>query len=168
MINFPFIKMHVLTKTSISLKIWGLFSLFFIVISSVAYSQDVSSDEAMETIQRWERMWNSYDLSEVEYLFVTDETITYFSSEKLGIVQGINAVRDHHIGFGFVKGGKSIEARLWLENIRIQSIDQVDLVTGIWYFQRTPEADKQYGPVTFLLVYHQGKRKIQHVHFANY
>ncbi len=164
MISLPFVKMQALIKTSFP---W-IYSLFFIVISSVAYTQEANSDEDMEIIQRWERMWNSYDLSEVEHLFVTDETITYFSSEKMGIVQGIYAVRDHHVGFGFVKGGKRTEARLWLENIQIQPIGQVALVTGIWYFQRTPKVDKQFGPVTFLLVNQKGKIKIQHVHFANY
>ncbi len=154
-------------------KLWGLwrgglFSLLFIAFSSIAFTQDITSDEAMETIHRWEKMWNSYDLSEVEHLFVTSENISYFSSEKIGIVQGIQAVVDHHVGFGFVKGGKSTEARLWLENISIEPIDQVAIVTGLWYFQRTPETEKQHGPVTFVLVGQQGKMKIQHVHFANY
>ena len=55
-----------------------------------------------EAVSTWVSMWNSYDLSLVDELFLTDPTVTYFSSEKEGLIKGIDAVSKHHAGFGFV------------------------------------------------------------------
>lgn len=39
-------------------------------------------------------MWNSYDLTLVDHLFLADAYVTYFSSEKEGLITGIEALRD--------------------------------------------------------------------------
>ena len=57
-------------------------------------------------IGAWVDMWNAYDLSQVDQLFLIDENLTYFSSETQGVLQGIDAIREHHRGFGFIEGGK--------------------------------------------------------------
>jgi len=51
-------------------------------------------------------MWNSYDLSMVDTLFLTDDRLTYLSSKMEGVIRGVENVREHHRGFGFVVGGK--------------------------------------------------------------
>ena len=68
-----------------------------------------------ELVNSWTAMWNSYDLSMVDKLFLQDSRVSYFSSEREGLIKGFDAVREHHAGFGFVEGGKSQENRLWLE-----------------------------------------------------
>ena len=57
-------------------------------------------------VTRWERSWNTYDLREVDSVFWSDRSVTYFSSERAGLIRGIDALREHHAGFGFVAGGK--------------------------------------------------------------
>ena len=53
----------------------------------------------LDLITRWTRFWNSYDLDELEALFVMDERVTYFSSEKQGLLRGPTALRQNHSGF---------------------------------------------------------------------
>ena len=121
-------------------------------------------------VQRWVDMWNSYDLSLVDELFLTDHRVSYFSSEKQGVIHGINAVREHHRGFGFVEGGKSQGSRLWVADIETDVLDGSAVVTGIWYFQRAdaePE-ELQQGPVTIVYVRYRGAFRIAHMHFATY
>lgn len=65
-----------------------------------------------QLVDRWGKMWNTYDLSQVDVLFVNDDRLTYFSSECEGTLQGIDAVREHHRNFGFVDGGKASESKL--------------------------------------------------------
>lgn len=64
------------------------------------------------TLEYWTDMWNRYDLDRVDQLFVADSTVTYFSPERDGLIRGINALRLHHHGFGFVPGGKDQAGRI--------------------------------------------------------
>ena len=121
-------------------------------------------------VGQWVSMWNTYDLSMVDSLFITDERLTYFSSEKEGLIRGIEAVREHHVGFGFVEGGKDQQNELWVEDLQRQSFGDVATVEGVWYF-RNVSADSsttQKGPVTFVYVFDEKQYRIAHVHFANY
>ncbi len=77
-----------------------------------------------EVVGQWVSMWNTYDLSLVDSLFLTDNRLTYFSSEKEGLIRGIEAVREHHVGFGFVEGGKEQENTLWLDDLQTQSFGE--------------------------------------------
>jgi len=123
-----------------------------------------------ETVNKWVAMWNSYDLSQVDNLFITDSSVTYFSSEKEGVIKGIEALREHHKGFGFVEGGKAQENKLWLKDIHTGIYGSTAVVTGIWLFQRAsdPPGKVQRGPVTMVYVYKDNEYRIAHMNFGNY
>ena len=118
-------------------------------------------------VDAWVRMWNSYDLDEVSRLFLEDQRLSYFSSERKGVIQGIEDVREHHVGFGFVSGGKTQPNRLWLEDVRADAFEDAVVVTGIWYFQRE-SGEMQRGPVTIVFVPVDGEFRIAHMNFAEY
>ena len=121
-------------------------------------------------ITAWVSLWNTYELSKVDELFLTDNRVTYFSSEKEGLIRGIEAVREHHRGFGFIEGGKPAEKELWMEELQSEVFGSTAVVTGIWYFgSRTDNRDKvQHGPVTFVYTRKGDEFKLAHLHFANY
>lgn len=121
-----------------------------------------------ETLDDWVAMWNSYDLDEVRRLFVIDETVTYFSSERDGLIQGIDELVEHHEGFGFRPGGAETESRLWLEDVNGRWDGSTAVVMATWLFGGA-EADgpPQAGPVTFVVVHREGAYRILHAHFAN-
>jgi len=123
-----------------------------------------------ETINKWVAMWNNYDLSKVDELFLNDSSVTYFSSEKEGVIKGIEAVREHHKNFGFVVGGKAQENQLWLEDLTESNYGPAVVVTGIWFFQRAsePPENVQQGPVTIVYVYRNNEFRIAHMNFGNY
>ncbi len=92
--------------------------VFFVLIgffplcasSNVIYANETPS----ALIEDWQTFWNDYDLSKVESLFHKSDELTYFSSEKVGLVQGFPAIIKHHEGFGFVSGGTEKNTKLWL------------------------------------------------------
>jgi len=118
----------------------------------------------------WVDMWNSYDLSQVDKLFLINENVTYFSSEKEGLIIGIDAVREHHSGFDFVAGGKVQENKLWVEDLHTELYGAVAVVNGIWYFEKGPVDNRaiQKGPVTIVYAPAHDGYRIAHMHFANY
>lgn len=119
-----------------------------------------------EAIDRWVKMWNSYDLLEVDSLF--DNRATYFSSEFEGLITGLDQLCAHHQKFGFVPGGRQTGNVLWLENESVQTAgSEVVVITATWFFQRKDAIRPQRGPVTFVLNKLSGKWKIIHAHFAN-
>jgi len=123
-------------------------------------------------VQTWVEMWNSYDLNQVEGLFLNDDRLTYFSSEREGVIRGFQDVMDHHRGFGFVPGGLEQGNRLWVEDLRTDVFEEAAVLTGIWFFQRSGEAeslaDPQRGPVTFVCVYEDGAWRFVHMNFGEY
>ena len=120
-------------------------------------------------VDQWVAMWNSYDLDRVNELFVTDSRVTYFSSERDGLVHGIEAVREHHRGFGFVAGGREPEQELWVESMRVDAFDDTAVVTAVWYFgNRDSKTDAQRGPMTMVYVRVAGELRLAHLHFASY
>ena len=118
-------------------------------------------------IDAWVESWNTYDLNQVDRLFLQDDKLTYFSSEKKGVIYGIEAIKDHHAGFGLVPGGKEQPNKLWLEDIKTTQFGSTAVVTGIWFFQRA-DGTKQRGPVTFVYVRVDDEYRIAHVNFSNY
>ena len=122
----------------------------------------------LRLVDAWVAIWNSYDLSMVLKLFVNDERVTYFSSEKQGVVKGIEALIKHHEGFGFVRGGKDHPNRLWLEDVDIEAFAGVAVVTAIWFFKRGGSEKVQKGPVTLVYVPVSGEWRIAHANFGNY
>jgi hypothetical protein len=118
----------------------------------------------------WVDLWNTYDLSKVDALFLTDDRVTYFSSEKEGLIRGIEAVREHHRGFGFVPGGKTSERELWVEDVNVVEHGHAAVVTGIWFFGKRSDSPEniQRGPVTFVYVLDEDQYRLAHLHFARY
>ena len=119
-------------------------------------------------VDEWVAIWNNYDLSKVPDLFLEDERVTYFSSEKEGAVIGFDALMEHHREFGFVEGGKESPNRLWLEDINIAVYEGSAVVTAIWYFSRGGSPETQKGPVTLVYVESADGYKIAHANFSNY
>lgn len=139
-----------------------------LLLATVATAQDDAFD-VEDLISRWVAMWNSYDLDQVEELFLNTDQVTYFSSEKQGLVRGIDAVREHHRGFGFVPGGHEPERELWVEGVEADVFGSSAVVTAIWYFgARAEKGEAQRGPMTFVYVMHDGEFRLVHLHFANY
>ena len=119
-------------------------------------------------VDAWIALWNSYDLDQVERLFLMDARVTYFSSEKQGIVRGAEALRAHHAGFGFVPGGKASANRLWQEDRQADAFADCAVVTAIWCFQRGGAGRVQRGPVTLVYVRAGDGWRIAHANFGNY
>lgn len=115
----------------------------------------------------WVQLWNNYNLDMVEKLFLNDERVSYFSSEKRGLIKGIENLIKHHKEFGFVEGGKETGNKLWLEDVSIEEYNKVVVVTADWIFQRKNSDSNQIGPVTLVYVEQDGY-KIAHAHFSNY
>ena len=126
-----------------------------------------TSFDAEKWVGKWVKIWNSYDLDQVDELFLQDQRLTYFSSEKEGVIIGIKAVRDHHEGFGFIPGGKDQPNKLWVEDMHSVEFDSSAVVTGIWYFQRS-DGSKQRGPVTIVYVQQGDRFLIAHMNFSSY
>ena len=118
-------------------------------------------------VDEWVEIWNNYNLDRVQDLFLTDERVTYFSSEKKGLIKGFDNLVEHHRGFGFVEGGKDTGNRLWLEDTEIEEFGDVVVVKADWIFQRKGSDKQQRGPVTIVYVL-KDKYRIAHAHFNNY
>ncbi len=124
------------------------------------------------TIDQWVNLWATYDVSLLPEIFLTTDELTYFSSEKEGLLKGYDELAPHHAGFGFVTGGRQPRINLWLEDVEIRLYGETALVAAVWYtadYGVEAQENVQKGPVTFVLVLDdQGKVKIAHAHFANY
>jgi len=146
-----------------------VFHLLIIPVFCLECGRGESDFDVKAYLDRWVAMWNAYDLSRVDELFLTDARLTYISSEKTGIITGIDAVRKHHEAFGFVAGGKEQPNRLWVDDIHAEPFGGAAVVAGVWYFQRggDTEGKVQQGPFTFVYVKQDGTYRIAHAHFAN-
>jgi hypothetical protein len=115
-------------------------------------------------------MWNSYDLDEVRELFLDDPRLTYFSSEKEGVIRGMEALLEHHRGFGFVSGGQEGSSRLWLEDIESDLYGDLAVITALWLFQSDEDTggEPQKGPVTIVAVWRSGDWRFIHMNFSEY
>ncbi|MFN0181667.1 MAG: hypothetical protein ACKVZ0_22895 [Gemmatimonadales bacterium] len=140
-----------------------------ILVVATRLATGQSTDPVRLTLDRWVAMWNSYDLNQVDSLFVRDSSVSYFSSEYRGLIRGPAVLRDHHQRFGFVPGGKPPGNRLWLEDVVITPTgDRSALVTATWKFQRVGVEAVQSGPVSFVVVTGDAGHRILHAHFANH
>jgi tetratricopeptide (TPR) repeat protein len=122
-----------------------------------------------DALASWIVMWNLYDLSLVDRLFLDGPRPSYFSSEKPGVIRGLDALVRHHGGFGFVPGGKVQDNRLWLDDVRVENFGPAFLATARWFFDKDVGAPGavQHGPVTFVFVKEKDGFRIAHAHFAN-
>jgi ketosteroid isomerase-like protein len=152
-------------------------SCFFVLAAMISASSipgfligQPADSGIQDMIDAWVAMWNSYDLTMVDTLFLQDSRVSYFSSERQGLIQGIEAVRDHHAGFGFVEGGKIQANKLWVEDVHIRNFGSMAVIAGIWYFGRkTGEEDSiQKGPFTFVCVQVRQGWRLVHLNFSEY
>ena len=121
-----------------------------------------------EALDKWVSLWNTYDLDQVKQIFLNDPRVTYFSSEKEGLIKGIDRLIEHHKEFGFVSGGEDRGNRLWLENVDIEEYRGTAVVTADWCFQRKGSEETQSGPVTLLFIKVDDGWRIVHAHILNY
>lgn len=121
-------------------------------------------------LSEWVRLWNTYDLALVDDLFLTDSTVTYFSSEREGLIKGIDAVRAHHESFGFVVGGRPADQQLWVDELDTTQHGRTAVVTGLWYFGDRDGApgEVQRGPFTFVYVLRGDTYRLAHLNFGTY
>ena len=144
--------------------------MIYLIVTLAALLTPVQDRNAalQQTLDDWVEMWNSYDLDEVRRLFVADGTVTYFSSERNGLIQGIDALVAHHEGFGFRSGGAANGSRLWLEDVEGRWDGTTAAVMATWLFARAGEdGPPQKGPVTFVVVPRDDGYRILHAHFGN-
>ena len=140
-----------------------------VVAAGCGPQPDPAGPEAL--VDDWVAMWNAYDLDGVEDLFLDEPGLTYFSSEREGVIRGIAALMEHHQGFGFIPGGMEQPNRLWVEDLGVDLFGDAAVLTGIWSFRRGGEGAAgpvQRGPVTFVSLFRQGRWWFVHMHFANY
>jgi ketosteroid isomerase-like protein len=126
------------------------------------------ADGPSELVEEWVAMWNSYDLDDVSRLFLNDDRVTYFSSEREGVIRGLENLLEHHRGFGFVPGGVEQANRLWVEDLGTDLLGDVAVMTGIWLFQREGEPSPQRGPVTFVCIQQADGWRFAHMTFSEY
>jgi peptidyl-prolyl cis-trans isomerase A (cyclophilin A) len=125
--------------------------------------------DAESLVAEWIAMWGTYDLDRVRELFLPDARVNYLSSEREGLIVGIDSLMPHHEGFGFVPGGVESSAELWVEDIDGVSFGKTAVVTGVWFFgERAARADAQRGPMTVVYTLYGDEYRIAHMHFANY
>jgi len=144
--------------------------LLAIALSACATTETAMPFDTDRHVESWVGLWNSYDLNLVDDLFLTDSTVTYFSSEREGLIVGIEAVRAHHEGFGFVAGGREAEQELWVEDLHTAQHGPSAIVTGIWYFgdRQDEPTEIQRGPFTFIYVQSEGTFRLAHLNFGTY
>ena len=126
--------------------------------------------DADTQVTAWLDMWNTRDLARVDELFLNDSSVTYFSSEREGLIQGFAALRAHHRGFGFVDGGTEPDQELWVADVRSSVYGEVAVVGAIWLFgdRSAPPDSISRGPMTAVYIWADGRYRIAHMHFAEY
>jgi len=122
----------------------------------------------VKIVDDWVKFWNTYDLNQVDNLFLKDGRVTYFSSEKQGVIKGHEALVKHHEGFGFVKGGKTQSNKLWLEGMDVEDFGDSAIVCAVWFFKRPSVEAPQKGPVTIVCEKTSEGWCIAHANFGNY
>jgi hypothetical protein len=121
-------------------------------------------------VDAWVELWNTYDLSQLQGLFLWDSTVTYLSSEREGVIQGPAGILEHHRSMGFVDGGRPAEQELWVEQVESSVYGDLAVVTAVWFFgdRDSPVDSVQRGPMTIVYVQADDEYRIAHMHFANY
>lgn len=121
-------------------------------------------------VAAWVELWSTRDLARVDELFLNDSSVTYFSSEREGLIHGFAAVLAHHEGFGFVEGGTEPEQELWVEGVQSSIYGDVAVVGAIWLFgdRSAPPEGISRGPMTVVYTWAGDRYRIAHMHFAEY
>ena len=124
---------------------------------------------AQDLLEGWLAMWRRYDLDRVADLFVNDDALTYFPSDREGLIEGFLAVREYHEGLGFVAGGFQPESEMWLEQVTVADFDESAVIGAVWYFgTRVNRRAAGRGPLTMVLARTDLGFRISHLNFGNY
>jgi len=155
------------------LKAWNAFG-YIAAEADLARMLPFTPQATVEgALTAWQAFWNSTDLNALANLFVAGERVSYYSSEKKGLIFGLAALQEHHRGFGFVPGGNAAANRLWLDDVCIEAGSSGCnrcLVTATWFFAKDCRnlSAAQSGPVTFVFEKNDANWQILHAHFANW
>ena len=136
-------------------------------VPSMGQTPSLGSPSAL--LDAWVELWGSYDLGVVEDLFVRDQRVTYFPTVPEGLIQGLEAIIEHHRGFGFEAGGAERDQRIWVEDAEVFDFGSTALIGAIWFFgdPQSPD-DAMRGPMSLLAVRTADGYRIGHMHFATY
>ena len=114
-------------------------------------------------------MWRRYDLDRVADVFVTDDALTYFPSDREGLIEGYAAVRAYLEELGFVAGGFQPDSEMWHEQVTVSDFGESAVVGAVWYFgNRLNRRAAGRGPLTMVLTRVGEGWRISHVNFGNY
>jgi ketosteroid isomerase-like protein len=120
-------------------------------------------------VDAWLAMWQRYDLDRVADLFVNDDALTYFPSDREGLIEGFAAVRAYLEDLGFVSGGFQPESEMWLEQVNVSDFGESAVVGAVWYFgNRLNRRAAGRGPLTMALARVGEGWRISHINFGNY
>jgi hypothetical protein len=161
---------HSTAEFQILLKARLIFVVFAVSCGVPDQSQTpLDAFDADTHIAAWVELWNTRDLTRLDELFLSDSSLTYFSSEREGLIQGPAAMREHHEGFGFIAGGMEPEQELWVEDVQSSAYGKVAVVTATWLFgDRSASADSiSHGPMTVVYTWADDRFRIAHMHFAD-
>jgi hypothetical protein len=129
----------------------------------------VGASTPQAVVEGWLGMWREYDLDQVSELFVHDDALSYFPSDREGVIEGFGAVLEYHRGLGFISGGFDPENELWLEQVMIADFEDSAVVTAIWQFgNRLTRRTSGRGPLTMVIARTAAGYRISHVAFGNY
>lgn len=120
-------------------------------------------------LNAWLNLWRRYDLDALDDVFLMDPALTYFASDREGVIEGWEAVRSYYEEQGFVRGGFPVTDELWLENTVITDFDESAVVSAVWRFGNrvTPEASGR-GPFSMVIVKTNSGFRVSHVNMSNY
>lgn len=126
-----------------------------------------SSPQAL--LDRWAAMWQRYDLDAVAELFANDDALSYFASDREGLIRGYDDVHGYLEGLGFVSGGFEPEREMWFEQVSLSDFGESAVAGGVWYFgRRLDRRAAGRGPLTLVLARVGEGWRISHVNFGNY
>ena len=138
-----------------------------LVAAGPSAAQTPPSPQAL--LDAWVQLWDTYDLDPIAHLFVTDDRLTYFSSETQGLIRGFDAVVEHHRGFGFEAGGAESDPLIWVDDVEIVDLGASAVIGAVWYFGDPDQPDAaQRGPMTLVALATDDGYRIVHMHFATY
>jgi imidazolonepropionase-like amidohydrolase len=136
-----------------------------VVVSTT--SADAATPRAV--LDGWVEMWREYDLDRVSELFVNDDALTYFASDREGVIQGFGPVLEYHRGLGFTPGGFDPENELWIEDVTLSDFEESAVVSAVWHFgTRLTRRITGRGPFTMVIARTASGYRISHVNLGNY
>jgi imidazolonepropionase-like amidohydrolase len=123
---------------------------------------------ARQALELWLALWRRYDLDRLDRVFLRDASLTYFASDTEGLLEGYEAVLQHHRELGFLPGGYQPERELWVEDVLVTDFDESAVITGTWYFgNRVGPQTAARGRLTMVLVRTSNGYKISHLHLGD-